>query len=1006
MMSRHRPHVCAIGALVACIAWSGPPPAFAKGEVRFEGVVVDQGRDLEALLRIGELSNRARAAVLARLPRCDESVAAVSTSARDAPARTRRLLDELGYCVAEVKRSALGVSLRLARHNVVRKVFVRGNWPLFEEEVLRRIRFRTGQRLPPPGPARSGASAREQRRLQRFLGREGYPRSKVTIRFDKPDSAGRVNVRIRLSKGKRYQVGEVVINPVGLSAQAAQQWEPAVPRKEINDIFRNKTAFLGFKRAFSTDRFKKNLERLTQRYHRLGFPGARVRGDYRLDEKLPASRAVKITLSIQERKKVLVEYEGNSHLSAGDLRKELTLFASGSYDDYELAQSAKQMVRRYRGEGYLQARVRFSRKHLEPAAGKARDQVVFRVREGPRFRVEKVRFSGNKLLADKALRKVVKTVPFPWLGYIGLGEGGFVTLRQIEQDAKRLEAYYRERGFSQVKVSGDVAPHTELLGRPGALALAVASGKGVVKGGEAYVRFTISEGPQVQVGRVALEGLRGAEVRRVRRQLKLRKGRPFTPRLLKEDKARIVRFFAERGYPYSQVRAMESFDEDLEQRVDVRFTISRGHKVRFGTIFLRGNSATRGFVIRRALAFESKDLFDISKLEASEQNLRKLGIFDSVRLQLLDAQSLRSEIPVLVRVEERYDDYGKIILGGGYSTDNKLFGTVGYTWRNIWGLGASLEAKGEFGVEIQSANLNIHYPRVWGTEWATDLNFFLRNESTERLGDIFTYGAALTFSRRIFLRLRGFVRYEIRQIETEEPLNRPPGPVNERSTRSVQTRTGAFSGGLIYDHRDQPFAPTRGVRLETIVRGASNYFGGTDDFLTLKVNGQGFIPLPWGITIAMGIRYDHGFPLGGAVVLPKVERFFAGGDTTVRGYEEDRAFAERIESPLSPLGGTSLIKLVPLGGNIRLLTNIELVFPLWKLKLIGFPLQGAVFLDNGVVFNSFEDYEWDDFRQGLGVALRLNTWVGFLSLEYAWPLDPDIGDPREGRFHFNFGFIF
>ncbi|MBW2731644.1 MAG: BamA/TamA family outer membrane protein [Deltaproteobacteria bacterium] len=1005
MFSPRKPRALHCILLMAFCVWCAPSmaKAEAKGGLRFAGEVVDNPRDLEALLNLDPLNSKMWALVLTRLPRCDKQVAAVSTSAQDVPNRTRRLLDELGYCVERVEARPEGPTLRLKRQTVVRKVFVRGNWPLFEEDVLRRVRFRTGQRLPPAGPARVKAIKRERRRLQRFLEREGYPRSKVAIRCDKPDSSGRVDVRIRLSKGKRYQVGEVKLTPVGLSREASRSWEPAIPRKEITDLFRNKIAFLGFKRAFSTDRFKENIERLVKRYHQRGFPGVRIKGEYRLDEKLPASRAVRVSLSIQERKKVLVEYEGNAHLAATKLNKQLTLFTSGSYDDYELAESAKKMVRLYRSEGYLQARLRFSREQMALEEGRARDRVIFHIHEGRQFRVERVRFRGNTQISDKALRKAVKTVPYPW--FFGLGEGGFVTLRQIRQDVKRLEEHYQQRGFSRVKVQGEVAPNPQLLGLPGALALALGS-KQPGGSGKAYVRFTIREGAQVQVGEVALEGIRGRDANRVRQQLKLRKGRPFTPALLKEEKARIVRFFAERGFPYAQVSAMESFDEDVQQQVDVRFTVARGEPVRFGGVFLRGNSATKAFVLRRAMAFKPGDIFDISKLERSERNLRKLGIFDSVRLQLLGVRLLRTTIPVLVRVEERYDNYGKIALGGGYSTDNQLFGTVGYTWRNFWGLGASLEAKGEFGVEIQSSNLNIHYPRLWGTEWATDLNFFLRNEITERLGDIFTYGAALTFSRVLLLRIRGFVRYEIRQIETEEPLNRPPGPVNERSTRSVQTRTGAFSAGVIYDHRDQPLTPTRGVRLETSVRGASNYFGGTDDFLTLKVYGQGFIPLPWGITIAMGLRYDHGFPLGGAVVLPKVERFFAGGDTTIRGVEEDRAFAERIESPLSPLGGTSLVKLVPLGGNIRLLTNIELVFPLWKLKLIGFPLLGAVFLDNGVVLNSLEDSHWEDFRHSLGVAIRLNTWVGFLSLEYAWPLDPELGDPRGGRLHFNFGFIF
>jgi outer membrane protein assembly factor BamA len=165
--------------------------------------------------------------------------------------------------------------------------------------------------------------------------------------------------------------------------------------------------------------------------------------------------------------------------------------------------------------------------------------------------------------------------------------------------------------------------------------------------------------------------------------------------------------------------------------------------------------------------------------------------------------------------------------------------------------------------------------------------------------------------------------------------------------------------------------------------------------------------LPLDITIALGVRYDHGVPLGGAILLPKVERLFAGGDTTIRGFEEDRAFAERIVVPTMPYGGVTMVRVIPRGGNIRLLSNFEIQFPIWKESpLLGFDLMAALFLDNGVVLNSFDHFEWSDFRHSVGHALRIVLPVGFASFEFGFPLDPMLGDPPDGwRFHFNFGFI-
>ena len=49
------------------------------------------------------------------------------------------------------------------------------------------------------------------------------------------------------------------------------------------------------------------------------------------------------------------------------------------------------------------------------------------------------------------------------------------------------------------------------------------------------------------------------------------------------------------------------------------------------------------------------------------------------------------------------------------------------------------------------------------------------------------------------------------------------------------------------------------------------------------------------------LRYDQGIPLGGAVLLPEVERFFAGGDSTVRGYDDDRLATELVQVGVPPL---------------------------------------------------------------------------------------------------------
>jgi outer membrane protein assembly factor BamA len=157
--------------------------------------------------------------------------------------------------------------------------------------------------------------------------------------------------------------------------------------------------------------------------------------------------------------------------------------------------------------------------------------------------------------------------------------------------------------------------------------------------------------------------------------------------------------------------------------------------------------------------------------------------------------------------------------------------------------------------------------------------------------------------------------------------------------------------------------------------------------------------------VRLGFRFEQGFPLGGASLLPKVERYFAGGDTTIRGFQLDRARLEVIRTCKSDRSGHGhrlvLRRYRPLGGNLRILQNIDLIFP------ISPPWYGSVFFDNGVVADSLDGLTASRFRHGVGMSpLLIRLPVGDISLAWAWPLDPGPGDTTIGVFHVNVGLLF
>ncbi|MBF8300492.1 MAG: bamA 3, partial [Acidobacteria bacterium] len=627
--------------------------------------------------------------------------------------------------------------------------------------------------------------------------------------------------------------------------------------------------------------------------------------------------------------------------------------------------------------------------------------ITFNVVRGPRYVVETVTTNGNMAVPTADLIKLLQ---------IERGEPHVQTAAAA--GAAAIREAYRARGFAGAAVQTAV---TEL---PRDEAEAAGRDRRV------DLRFTLTEGPRTLVGSIAFDGNTVLAEGQLRALMNTAPGRPYSEIDVASDRDRIDLEYRNRGYESVVVDPAVSLVED-GTRADVRFAIDEGPQVIVGHVIIVGNQRTSSQTIERELLLKSGQPLGYAARIESQQRLAALGLFRRVVVDELrhSGEPLRD---VLVQVEEAPPTtvgYGGGVEGGtrlrptgeGGRAEERFeaaprgFFEVGR--RNLWGKNravnlftrVSLRSRdialsdsgvrferpadgGGYGFNEYRVYATYREPKIFNTpadvlvtgilDQAIRSSFnFITREVRAEMG--------LRFGRRYSLATRYSYEhtrlFDERFTEAEKPLIDRVFP---------QVRISKFAASAIRDTRNDVIDPDAGVFVIADGELAARAAGSEVGFIKTFLQGFGFyrVPAARRMVLAVGARVGaaHGFersvvrldPGGGSIVdivqdLPASERFFAGGDTTVRGFSLDRLGTD---ATISPTG-------FPTGGNGLIVLNAEL-----RAAVAG--SVGVVgFLDAGNVFPRATDLDLGQLRAAAGVGLRYQSPVGPIRIDLGFKLD-------------------
>lgn len=823
---------------------------------------------------------------------------------------------------------------------------------------LRRIV--TDQFGPSPRPGRAADIARV---VEDHLKQRGYLHPAVTFRIETGRTRTRSALIFDLAPGPRARIGRIDV-----------RGDPGVP---LSNFLRDLRVSTGA--PFERDALNVRIDRYRDERRDRGFLAARLSV---AAQSTDGDRTVDLTFNAAQGPRVRVEFKGDP--LRADRRDDLVPVArEGSADEDLLEDSTNRIEEYLRAQGYRDAAAPHTREETDNEL-----LITFTVTKGIPYRVDRIEISGNAALSSADLEAHLRVRP-----------GQPFSVAALERDVSYVEEVYRREGFAAARVDATVEVQH---GAPAAEALVV-------------IRIAVVEHVRTVVGSVVIEGNQFVSEPDLRQSLRLRAGRPFLAADLAVDREALQLRYANLGYQSAAVTAVPGLSAD-GARADVVFRVREGRRTFVDHVLIGGNQRTRTSTIERELQFRPGDPLGLDAINESQRRLVALGLFRRARItELGHGDETRRD--VLVTVEEA--PVTTIGYGGGIEaaqlirrsaeTDGvaserlefapRAFLELGR--RNLFGKNRSINLFTRISLRPKDSpyfqNRSSSSPtgsgyafseyRVIGTfreprVLGTSADAFLTGTVEQQIRSSFNF-ARRAFGAEVGRRLTRHVsvsgNYQIQRTELfDEKFNRSEQLLVDRLF--PQVRLSSFSSSVIRDTRDDAIDPATGHYTSANVQVAARRIGSEVGLAKTYLTGQMFRTLPRSRRIVFGgsarLGMAAGFtgdPVDGSGAdtgQPQVvasERFFAGGDTTVRGFSLDQLGApETIDKDGFPIGGDGLV-----------IFNAELRIPLrGGIGVVGF-------FDAGNVFARTSDINLGELRSAVGFGVRYKSPIG--------PIRVDIG---------------
>jgi outer membrane protein insertion porin family len=669
-----------------------------------------------------------------------------------------------------------------------------------------------------------------------------------------------------------------------------------------------------------------------------------------------------------------ISWEGNKHFSNSKLQGELNVTPNTIFNKQEFNIALNKVKDFYLTRGYFESEMTYKIVRENDEAF-----ITINIVEGKAGKIGKIQFKGLTKEEEKEVKPLIHSKKYnlfiSWLN----GQGYFRN-EILEQDQITILHFLQNKGYADAKLNVNIL-----------------EGKSKDK---IIIEMDLHRGPLYHFGKITFAGNNLITDEEIEKAFLIYPEGVFSPEKIQNTSEAIRHIYGQKGY----VEANVYFDTVLmenEPIYNVNLHIEEGEQFKIGLIKVYGNMVTKTNVILRESLLVPGEIFDSRRLRATQMRLENMGYFKNVNVYAVHASEDEQLGPNYrdIHVEVEETTTGSINLFVGMSSLNDVYGGLELTEKNFNYKGLfSLFSKGPSslrgGGEYAHAKVNIGAKQQsYLISW---LNPYV-NDSLWRLG----FEASITSSELISsdykTQTTGFSvytayplsnywtfgsRYRLRYTHTN--VDEKAGEIARKEGEN-NGFISAVSSSIGYDSTDNAFKAHRGIRSSL----DAEFVGAGGDFIFFKFGYNNSLYQHMWRNGTMKYRADFNFiePIGhtNKNEIPMSERFFLGGETTVRGYKSYR---------IGPKFGRDRD---PTGGISSALFSIEFCQELHKM------LDLFLFADAGSVSLKHFNVPFRKLNASCGVGIRVDLMNRVpLMVGYAYPINSSHKDDEQ-RVFFSMG---